>query len=758
MTLYCQVVLTHAPRAIDRTWTYRIPQALEEAVRPGSLVLVPFGSGKKPLPAYVMEISRLLPEGLSPQSIKDVEELVPGLPPVTSEQLRLAYEMRRRYYCSVGDALKTMIPPTVLAAKGRSVQACRLTDPQEALEMLDSGDLRSMKQIRVIELLLEHESASSLEIRQATGVSQSVIQTLAKRGILTLFKQKMEVDPPFEEVEPDLPPSLTARQQEAVSAIRQAGRQAAPNTLKELLLFGITGSGKTEVYLHAAEEVLARGRQVLILVPEIALTPQMTRRLTSRFGRQVAILHSRLTPSERYESWQRVRAQEIPIVVGARSAVFAPLENLGLIVVDEEQESSYKAEMQPRYYAPDIARMRAMIKGAVLVLGSATPQVATYQRTLDGTSQLLSLPGRISDQGLAEVEIVDMRREYAAGNLSVFSRRLCDLLGETLSAGQQAMILLNRRGFSRTVVCRACGWQMRCPSCDIALTSHRNPYGPEKTPSRMVCHLCDRISKVPSLCPECGSEEIASIGAGTQQIEEALKERFPAARILRMDQDTTRGRFSHRELLDAFEAGQADILVGTQMIAKGHDFHNVTFSAILSADQLLGTGEFRALEQAFQLITQTAGRAGRGHKKGRVIIQTLQPDHFVVQAAASQDYGRFFQEEIIFRRRMGYLPFGHIGLIEFRSFEEDWAREAAMACYRLLLSLMEGEGGPFGQTSLTRPAPSPIARIRNRYRYRIIARDPSAENLTRLLFHAADRIKRSPRGSMTVDIDPWSTL
>ena len=507
--------------------------------------------------------------------------------------------------------------------------------------------------------------------------------------------------------------------------LREAAGAAQPGKLKELLLFGITGSGKTEVYLRAAQAVLDRGRQVLILVPEIALTPQMTRRLTSRFGQRVAILHSRLTPAERYETWRRVLAQEIPIVVGARSAVFAPLKSIGLIVIDEEQESSYKAEMKPRYYAPDIARIRAILNGAVLVLGSATPQVASYRRALEGPSSLLCLPDRIGERGLAEVEVVDMRREFARGNLSFFSRSLLECMEETLKGGEQAMILLNRRGFSRTAVCRTCGWQMRCPSCDIALTSHLNPYGPAGVPARMVCHLCDRISPVPKLCPECGSVEIASLGIGTQQVEEALAEQFPGASVLRMDQDTTRGRFSHRELLDAFESGRADILVGTQMIAKGHDFHNVTLSAILSADQLLGTGEFRALEQAFQLMTQAAGRAGRGKKQGRVIIQTLQPDHFVIRAAARQDYESFYEEEILFRRRMGYLTFGHIGLAEFRSFDREAAEDAAWAYHRLVTAITGAHPGMFGRILVTQPAPSPLARVRNRYRFRIIARDPS---------------------------------
>ena len=757
--MYCSVVLAEVPRAIDRGWTYRVPEQLSE-IGVGSSVLVPFGSGGRKARAFVVEMMDTAPSDVPLESIKAIDSLLKPEPVVTKEQITIAREMRRRYYCAMGDALDTMVPPTVLKVKDRSVLAARLMDPEAAIEQLDAGDFRSMKQVRVVELLLEHESASCVEIRQAAGITQAVIRTLAKRGVVELFqKQVSRALPTDTDVHHrDSAPVLTQDQKKAVRAIEGAFDEAGDASLKELLLFGITGSGKTEVYLHAAEHVLDKGRQVLILVPEIALTPQMTRRLSARFGDRVAILHSRLTPSERYESWGRVLAQEVPIVVGARSAIFAPLQNIGLIVVDEEQESSYKAESKPRYYAPDIARMRAMLNKAVLVMGSATPQVSTFWRAQEGLTTLLSLPGRISKQGLAQVDIVDMRREYASGNLSLFSRRFHDLLEATLSRGEQAMILLNRRGFSRTVVCRACGWQMRCASCDIALTTHLNPYAPDKMAERAVCHLCDRIRRVPRVCPECGAEEVAALGAGTQQVEEELHQRFPNATVLRMDQDTTRGRFSHRELLDAFEAKKADILVGTQMIAKGHDFHNVTLSVILSADQLLGTGEFRGVEQAFALMTQAAGRAGRGLLKGRVIIQTLQPDHYVIQAAARQDYRAFYDEEIIFRKRMDYLPFGHIGIVEFRGFDARETEDAALSYYRLARQLMAQHRASFQHTELTEPAPSPIAKIRNRYRFRLIARDPSAELLTRLLFYAADRMEKKKDLSFFVDIDPWSTL
>ncbi len=761
MTRFCQVVLANATRHFDREWTYRVPESLIASIDVGSAVYVPFGTRKTSSRGFVTQLFDTLPEQYDEHKIREVDSLFSERPVVTEEQVRLAFEMKRRYYCTVGDALNTMVPPTVLAVGDRRVKAARLIDTEEAMELLDSGDLRSMKQVRVIELLLEHEEASCVEIRQATDVSQGVLNTLAKKGVIEFFQRTVSRDLPeeLEEVEPAEAFEATEDQSRAIEEIDGAALTTAPGTLREFMLYGVTGSGKTEVYLQVADRVLSRGQQVLILVPEIALTPQMTRRLIARFGERVAILHSRLTPAGRYETWQRILAQEIPIVVGARSAVFAPLKNLGLIVVDEEQESSYKAEMKPRYYAVDIARIRAIMNGAVLVLGSATPQVSSYWRAHQGLSTLLRLPERISDVGMADVEVVDMRAEYARGNLSIFSERLMRELSYTIDRGEQAMILLNRRGFSRTVVCRSCGWQMRCPFCDIALTSHRNPYGGQTgLPSRMVCHLCERLARVPKQCPECGSEEIMALGAGTQQVEEEIRKQLPHARVLRMDLDTTRGRFSHKEILDVFERREADVLVGTQMIAKGHDFHNVTLSAILSADQLLGTGEFRASEQAFQLMTQVAGRAGRGLKKGRVIVQAVQPDHFVVRAAAQQDYEAFYREEIVFRKRMEYLPFGHIGMAQLKGFDLYETEDTAREFYREVSALIGQYGGTFSRTVLSEASPAPIERIRSRYRYRVMVRDESAENLTRLLFMAADRLKRPKGVSLVIDIDPWTTF
>lgn len=760
MNRYGIVYLSRANRSFDRAWTYRIPPELQDTALPGSIVAVPFGKRKKPIHAFLTELTNTLPKHVKDSDVKPIASVLSSRPQVTEEQIILAFELKRRCYCTIGEALNTMIPPAVLAVGDREELAARLADPEEAIELLDAGRLRSMKQIRVIELLLEHESASLSEIRQATGSSQSVLRTLRQRGVLTFFKKASprELEAWSEDKFISEIPTPKQDQQAALDSIAMATEKAEKGTLLEFLLFGVTGSGKTEVYLRAAENVLSRGKTVLILVPEIALTPQMMQRLVTRFGHRAAILHSRLTPTARYETWQRILTGSVPIVVGARSAVFAPLRNLGLIVVDEEQESSYKSETMLRYYACDVARMRAILNGAVLVMGSATPQVATFWRTETGKSTLLRMPHRITYQGLPDVEIVDMRREYAKGNVTLFSEPLRIALQEMLDRREQAILLLNRRGYSRTVICPACGWQMRCSRCDVALATHRNPFRSNRLPRHMVCHLCDLLTPVPEKCPVCGHEELMAAGAGTQQVEDALSALFPEARLLRMDQDSTRGRFSHREILETFERREADILVGTQMIAKGHDFPNVTLSAVLSADQLLGTGEFRSSEQAFQLMTQAAGRSGRGLKKGRVMIQTMQPDHFVVRTAAKQDYETFYREEIVFRKRMGYLPFGHTAEAMFKSFDDLEAEKAARVFYQHVLTLIRCYGGSFVSTEVSEPAPAPIAKIRYRYRFRVMVSDPSLETLSRLVFHAADSMKRSDNVSFTIDIDSWSSL
>ncbi len=490
-----------------------------------------------------------------------------------------------------------------------------------------------------------------------------------------------------------------------------------------------------------------------MLVPEISLTPQMIFRMQARFGEAVRVLHSRLTQKERYEQWKDVALGRVNLVVGARSAVFAPVRDLKCIIIDEEQESTYKSETHPKYHAAEIARMRMQDLGGLVILGSATPKVETYYRTAAGESTLLELPERIGDARLPSVEIVDMREELAAGNRSVFSRSLRREMLEAFSEGGQAMLFLNRRGHSGFYLCRDCGYVPKCPSCSVSLTYH-------SANRALVCHYCGHIHPVPKVCPKCRSARIGGFGAGTQQIEELCKKEFLDQRVLRMDQDTTTGRGSHARILEAFGKGEADILIGTQMIAKGHDFPNVTVVGILSADLMLGISDFRSSERAFQLITQAAGRAGRGQKEGHVVIQAYNVDDYAVVYASRQDYAGFYNQEIAFRKAMGYPPFGTIGVMLFSSADE---REAAETAQKIHLALKDfsaeqqrnADGAP--PVEVMDFSKAPIYKIRDRYRYRIVVKGRREEDVTEL-FAQVRGLDRKEGVMISFDIDPFQML
>ena len=505
------------------------------------------------------------------------------------------------------------------------------------------------------------------------------------------------------------------------------------------------------------------GRSVLILVPEIALTPQMIGRIRSRFGTAVAVLHSRLTPSERYEQWQRILRQEVLVVVGARSAVFAPLVDIGLIIIDEEQEATYKSETHPRYHARDIARLRVHDHGAVLVLGSATPSVESFQRSQAGQSVLLTLHERIGEAGMARTEIVDMRRELATGNRSIFSLSLRKALDEAFSRNRQAMIFINRRGFAGFVLCRRCGHIVRCKSCSVSMTIHINAHDPAPSQTvpgqpatQLICHYCGRLQAIPATCPACGSTQIGRFGAGTQQVEAAFNQEFAPNIALRMDQDTTIGRNAHAQILARFEQGEAQALIGTQMIAKGHDFANVTVVGVLAADLMLGMSDFRSSERAFQLITQAAGRAGRGREPGTVIIQAYNIDDYAIRFAAAQDYPGFFRQEIAYRRLMQYPPFGSICVMTVTSLQEQEAKDccelAASACLA-----RQGDDAAYASIQVMEPAKAPIYRIRNRYRRRLVIKGPDQGLLAAMITPIVERFDFG-KAAIALDFDPYNML
>lgn len=755
--MFCRVVLRDATRAFDREYTYAVPAELQGRLTVGSHIEVPFGTGNRPAEAYVLALETATDSDFY---IKPVSRLLGDRPVLLPDQLQLAGQMHSRYLCTFGDALRCMVPSAVAAVRDKYVQTIELSDPAEAARRLADGEFDRVGHQRVVEMLLEYGSAPLHEVLNACQVSRGVLKTLEKKQLVELGRQEtrrvLAAETDFALTEPFVP---NGGQRGAIGRIRQAIVDSpADSASREFVLFGITGSGKTEVYLQTARLTTDLGRGVIILVPEISLTPQMIQRIRSRFGQGVAVLHSRLTPSERYEQWQRILRQEVLVVVGARSAIFAPLQSIGLIIIDEEQETTYKSETHPRYHARDVARLRAHAHQATLVLGSATPSVETFYRAEQGLAALLTLPERVGESSLPWTQVVDMRQELRNGNRSIFSRSLHQALDQAFARGRQAILFINRRGFAGFMLCRNCGQVVKCKTCSVSLTSHLNSSAPagSAAETQLICHYCGRISRPPKTCPSCGSDRISRFGAGTQQVEQLFNSEFAPARAIRMDQDTTTGRRSHAELLARFAAREAEALIGTQMIAKGHDFPNVTVVGILAADLMLGMSDFRASERAFQLITQAAGRAGRGDAAGEVVIQAYNIDDFAIRAAAAQDYPSFYHQEIAYRRAMRYPPFGTIGLVLLSGLQESAVREKITQLAQLLTA-RRGDNPAWQDIELMEPGRAPLFMLRGRYRWRLILKSPDGARLAAFLGTALAHFDFG-KIAATIDIDPYSLL
>lgn len=744
----CHVYLCQSGRSFDRPYTYLVPEGME--AKSGMLCEVPFGKGNSARRAYIAEV--LEQESMPEYPLKPLSALL-SPPMLRKDQFELALEMRRRYFCSTGQALQIMVPPRVSLAGSKKQRFVRLLKREEALMMLEEGELRSLGQIRVLQYLLDEEEASVQDLKVGLDVSLAVINGLRKHGLIEYYtadikretEQSLQLEKPKELC-------LNDEQEEALARIRRLNPASAPNGLAEALLFGVTGSGKTEVYLRAAEDVLSRGRDVLILVPEISLTPLLCNRIENRFGKSAAVLHSRLSPGKRYDQWRSILEGEKRLVVGARSAVFAPLADIGLIIIDEEQESSYKSESTPRYQTSEVARLRAVMHGAALVLASATPSVESFYRVEAQKAELISLKKRAAGNALPETRIIDMRTEIAAGNRSLLSRELERELDACFARGEQAMIFLNRRGVSTSLLCRECGADIRCENCDVSMKEHRNPLGTKGAENHLlICHLCGSVRAKPDCCPHCGSRQIAPFGVGTQQAEAVLQKRFPGVRFLRMDQDTTARKNGHAQILEQFASGQADCLIGTQMIAKGHDFGRVTLVGMIAADLLLSADSFQAEERAFQLICQAAGRAGRSDLPGLVLIQTFHPENPVLKAAARQDYASFYQMERSKRERLEFPPFFSLGMAVFSSDSEKKCREAAGAAFAWLeMKLKAHPDEPFKLYEVQR---APISRIRRKWRYRIVFKSGRKEFATSVLTALNERAL--PEGvHISTDLNP----
>ncbi|MBS4207674.1 primosomal protein N' [Bacillus sp. FJAT-50079] len=623
-----------------------------------------------------------------------------------------------------------------------------IMDQNEIRSFIESLDGRAAAQRRVLDHIVDTPSskyeANALE--KMTNTSSATVKALIEKGVFSEIHEEVYRDPyGHRDFTATKPLPLTEEQAAAIQPIFQT---LAENIQKTFLLYGVTGSGKTEIYLQSIQEVLRKGQEAIVLVPEIALTPQMVERFKSRFGNDVAVLHSGLSNGEKYDEWRKIQRKEAKVVVGARSAIFAPFENIGIIIIDEEHETSYKQEEAPRYHARDVAIQRAMHHRCPVILGSATPSLESFARAKKGVYELLTLSKRMNNKGLPPVSIVDMREEMRNGNRSMFSKLLFEKIVSNLEKKEQTILFLNRRGHSSFMMCRDCGFVMQCPNCDISLTYHR--YSKE-----MKCHYCGYDTNVPQTCPDCSSTHIRYFGTGTQKVEEELLKLLPEVRIVRMDVDTTSRKGAHEKLLNHFKSGQADILLGTQMIAKGLDFPNVTLVGILSADTMLHLPDFRASEKTFQLLTQVSGRAGRHELSGEVVIQTYTPEHYSIQTAGMQDYDRFYQQEMMMRKIGSYPPFYYITMITISHENVMHAFSATEKIAKYISSFISESAILLG------PVASPIARINNRYRYQCLIKYKHEPQLNHALKKVIEHYQQQyvKEGlTISIDVNPYMMM
>ena len=700
---YCKVIVDITAEALDRRFAYEIPDGM--ALQIGQRVLVPFGPRK--LEGYVLDFSDHV--DMDESKIRKVIRPLESYAAILPEMIELAHWMHDRYHCTLSEALRQMIPAQRRQEKVRekTIRMARLLIDASQLEEAIERRTRASRQREVL-IALKDGPKSTPELGQSAAVAQ-----LEKKGLIEIFEEEVRRKP-YKAIDERrvADPILTGAQKAAVEAICGA----LDGDGGRFLLHGVTGSGKTEIYISAIRHAAKMGRTAIVLVPEIALTPQMVDWFRARFGDDAAVLHSSLSAGERYDEWRRIRTGEARVAIGARSCVFAPMENLGLVIVDEEHENTYKSDRRPCYDARDIAQFRAGQAGAVLILGSATPSIATYMRSMpnvrpENRLTLLELHERVWGRKLPDVEVVDMRRELALGNKSMFSASLQEALGACFAQKKQAILFLNRRGHSTFVSCRSCGYVERCDQCDVTLTYHQFE-------DRLRCHYCDQVRRPPSTCPSCGSQFIKYFGVGTQKVEEEVRKLFPSVRALRMDMDTTRGKDMHEQILSAFRRGEAQILIGTQMIAKGLDFPNVTLVGVVAADMTLNLPDYRSAERTFQLITQVAGRAGRADFPGRVVVQTYDPDHYAIELAARQDYRAFYHKEALNRKRGLYPPYTVMARLLVTAQEEEDAQREAARLEELLGDFLNAHQLQRDAVQM-RALEAPIKRIRGESRYMV---------------------------------------
>lgn len=731
MNLYAEIILNSEALEIDRPFTYKIPVELEDRIQKGQIVKVPFGMGNKTSEGFVLSIKDEDEVDINFR-VKKIHSIITEEPVIDSDNIELIDFLREKYLCKYIDAFRLLIPVGIMkGAKNKSKKVI----------VFKSDDLSCIKKpegyMDIINFLKDNSGKyTKSELINNNSISQYKLNSLIEKGLLaveeeTVFRYNSRT------YNVDSEKELTLEQKKVLYEYNNSNN-------KLFLLKGVTGSGKTEVYMRMVEEAIKRNKSAIVLVPEISLTPQMIERFKGRFGRDVALFHSKLSDGERFDEWFRVKEGKAKLVVGARSAIFLPVKDLGLIIIDEEHENTYKSDQNPKYQTKEVAEFLSEQKGCKVVLGSATPTIETYYRSLVGELDLLELNSRVDNKDMPPMKIVDMRNELRSGNMSLFSRELFADIQDKLSKGEQIILFLNRRGFSTFVSCRSCGYVFKCEECDISMTYHRN--------GLLVCHYCGKSKRTPQKCPKCDSKYVKFFGAGTQRVEEEVKKYFKDVKVLRMDVDTTRSKDAYENIYNTFKEGKADILIGTQMISKGLDFKNVTLVGVLAADMSINLPDYRAAERTFQIITQVAGRAGRGEKQGKVIIQTYNPDHYSLEYAINYDYEGFYEKEFTVRALMKYPPFGKILLINGISKKEDLLKNFMHKISNVIKPVVEKEI----DVDILGPIPCLIAKVKENYRWQIVIKgefnSEFAKKIKELLYDESKNVYNDIRISM--DINP----
>lgn len=692
--LYAEVIINSDAIEIDRPFTYKVKEELLDIIEVGHRVKVPFGVKNKPTEAFVLGLKC---EGIeNVKKIKYISSILDDIPILTRDDLKLVDFLRENYLCKYIDAIRTIIPSGL--SKGiKNKKKTVIVFNKELDGMFKDKD----NYVKIVNLIKEKDGElTKSEIINDYSLSSYSLNKLIENGYL-LTEDRVVYRYNTRSYIEESKNVLNDEQKNAFNKILNSDK-------KGFLLKGVTGSGKTEVYMNLVGETLKEGKSAIVLVPEISLTPQMIERFKGRFGKNVALFHSKLSQGERFDEWYRIKKGEARLVVGARSAIFLPLDNLGIIIIDEEHENTYKSEQNPKYLTKEVAKFLSEIKGCKYILGSATPSIETYYEALNGKLELVEIKNRVSNRPLPQMEIVDMREELKSRNLSLLSRSLYNEMKETLERKEQIILFLNRRGFSSFVSCRSCGYVFKCPECDLSMTYHKNGY--------LICHYCGRAQREQKVCPECGSKYVKFFGAGTQRVEEEVKKYFPKARVMRMDVDTTRNKDSHENIYNAFKSGEGDVLIGTQMVSKGLDFKNVTLVGVLAADISLNIPDYRSSERTYQIITQVAGRAGRGEKKGKVVIQTYTPNSLSLQYAIENNYNDLYNEEIKVRKIMNYPPFSTIFLINSISKDERKLKEFMNKVGESLRKLLDSREN----IQILGPVPCIITKLKDNYRWQII--------------------------------------